>query len=135
MTWNLKQQKGLVTRYTHVKYEGPKSYQSKDMANVKFLQTNKQTDNLTNEQTDGSKTICPQSIDEGATLHLSMWGHKKQGLFLKGLKWKTLCEKKKILVTSVLSFSYMVFNSLVSQGHENLRLFSKGSQVSPSRRD
>ena len=34
---------GLVTRYTHVKYDGPNSYQSKDMVNVKFLRTNKQT--------------------------------------------------------------------------------------------
>ena len=40
----LNKQKGLVTRYTHIKYEGPKSYQSKDMANVKVFadeQTNK----------------------------------------------------------------------------------------------
>ena len=43
-------------RYIHVKYEGFKSYQSKDMANVKvFLQTNKQK----TWQTDGATTICP----------------------------------------------------------------------------
>ena len=36
----LYQQKGLVTRYTHVKYEGSNSYQSKDMANVKVFPDN-----------------------------------------------------------------------------------------------
>ena len=33
-------------RHTHVKYEGPKSYQSKDMANVKVF-ADKQTDKMT----------------------------------------------------------------------------------------
>ena len=31
------QQKGLVTKYTHVKYEGPNSYISKDTANGKVF--------------------------------------------------------------------------------------------------
>ena len=35
--------KGLATRYTQVKYEGPNSCQSKDMAHVKVL-ADKQTD-------------------------------------------------------------------------------------------
>ena len=48
---------------THVKYEGPKSYQSKDMANVKVFcgQTNGRTDG----QTDGPKPVCSRSIDAG----------------------------------------------------------------------
>ena len=33
----LYQQKGLVTRYTRVKYEGPYAYQPKDMANEKVF--------------------------------------------------------------------------------------------------
>ena len=37
MTLTCYKQKGLVTRSTHVKYEGPYSYQSKDMANVKVF--------------------------------------------------------------------------------------------------
>ena len=41
--WTWYQKKGLVTRYTHVKYEGPNSYQSKDIANVKVF-ADKQTD-------------------------------------------------------------------------------------------
>ena len=47
MTLNLVPTEGLVTRYTHVKYEGRKSYQSKDMANVKVF-ADKQMDTLTN---------------------------------------------------------------------------------------
>ena len=42
-------QKGLVTKYINVKYEGPKSYQSRDTANVKVFadkQTNKRTDKI-----------------------------------------------------------------------------------------
>ena len=46
---------GLVTRYTHVKYEDPKSYQSKDMANVKAF-VDKQ---ITSGHMDQPKTICP----------------------------------------------------------------------------
>ena len=38
------QQKGLVTRYTHMKYEGPK----------------------TKGQTEGPKTIYPRSMNAGA---------------------------------------------------------------------
>ena len=48
MTLNL-QQKGLVTRFTHVKYEGRKSYQLKDMANVKVF-ADKQTDKQMGQQ-------------------------------------------------------------------------------------
>ena len=48
-----------------MKYEGPDSYQSKDMANVKVF-VNKQTDKRTDGQIDGSKTICPLSTDVGA---------------------------------------------------------------------
>ena len=43
-----------------MKYEGPNSYQSKDMANVKvFADKNGQTDGPTDGQTDGPKTVCP----------------------------------------------------------------------------
>ena len=56
------QQKGLVTRYTHVKYEGPNSYQTKDMANVKVF-ADKETDKRT-----GQKLLAS---------YLSMQGHKK----------------------------------------------------------
>ena len=45
-----------------MKYEGPKFYQSKDMANVKVC-ADKQTDAQTNSPTDRPKTICPQSVD------------------------------------------------------------------------
>ena len=62
LTWY--QQEGLVTRYTHVKYAGPNSYQSKDMANVKVF-VDKQNYKRTDRQTDGLKTICPRSIDAG----------------------------------------------------------------------
>ena len=44
-------------KYIHLKYEGPNSYQSKDMANVKVF---------AGKQTDGPKTICPGSIEAGA---------------------------------------------------------------------
>ena len=64
MTLNWYQHEGLVTRYTHMKYEGPSSYQSKDMANVKVF-ADKQTNKRTDGQTDGPKTICPRSIDAG----------------------------------------------------------------------
>ena len=46
-----------------MKYEGPNSYQSKDMANVTVF-ADKQTD----RQTDDQKLFAP---------HLSMRGHKK----------------------------------------------------------
>ena len=52
MTLNMvPKEKDLVTRYTHVKYEGPKSYQSKDMTNVKVF-ADKQTDARTKGQMD-----------------------------------------------------------------------------------
>ena len=44
----------------YVKYEGPDSYRSKNMANVKVF-----ADKLTHGQTDGQKTISPRSIDAG----------------------------------------------------------------------
>jgi hypothetical protein len=47
-----------------MKYESLITYHSKDMANFKVF-----ADRQTDEQTDRSKTICPQSFD--------MWGHKK----------------------------------------------------------
>ena len=50
-------------KYTRVKYEGPNSYQSKDMANVKVF-AGKQTDKWT-----GQKLYAPD---------LSMQGHKNQ---------------------------------------------------------
>ena len=53
MTLNLVATKGLVTRYTYVKYESPNSYQSKDMANVKVF-ADKHT---------GQKLYAPRSID------------------------------------------------------------------------
>ena len=62
MTLNLVPKEMFVKRYTYVKYEGPKSYQSKDMANVKVF-ADKQTDAWINRQTDGSKTICLRPID------------------------------------------------------------------------
>ena len=49
-----------------MKYEGPKSYQSKDIANVKCF-ANKQTVTRT-----GQKQYVPD---------LSMWGHTKEKLF------------------------------------------------------
>ena len=49
--------------YTHVKYESAKSYQSKDIANVEVLRTNKwtngHTDKGTNGQTAGKKQYAP----------------------------------------------------------------------------
>ena len=48
-----------------MKYEGPNSYQSKDMAHVIFLRTNKRTNEQTDGHTDGPKTICHQSIYAG----------------------------------------------------------------------
>ena len=59
MTLNLVPEKGLVTRFSHAKYEGPKSYQSKDMANVKVF-VDKQTDTQTNGR---DKNYMPRSID------------------------------------------------------------------------
>ena len=53
-----------------MKYEGLKSYQSKDVAIVKFLQTNKQTNGQKDTQTK-QKLYAPDS---------SMWGHKKSHL-------------------------------------------------------
>ena len=50
-----------------MKYEGPNSYQSNDMANVKVF-TDKQTDKHTDGQTDKPKTICHV---------VSMRGHNK----------------------------------------------------------
>ena len=52
LTWY--QQKGHVTKYTHVKYECPNSYQSKDMANVKVL-----VDKQRNRQRDIQKLFVP----------------------------------------------------------------------------
>ena len=49
--WTYYQQKGLVTRYTHVKFEGLDSYQSIDMTNVKVF-ADKQT---------GQKLYAPAS--------------------------------------------------------------------------
>ena len=50
--------KGLVTRYTHVKYESLKSYQSKGIANVKVF-VDKQKHARTNGQTNGPRTLWP----------------------------------------------------------------------------
>jgi hypothetical protein len=49
------QQKGLVIRNTHMKYESPITYHSKDMANVESFC----------RQTDRPKTICPRSFYGG----------------------------------------------------------------------
>ena len=59
--------KGLVRRYSHVKYEGPNSYQSKDMASVKVF-VDKRTDKWTNGRT-AQKLYAPD---------LSMRGHKNE---------------------------------------------------------
>ena len=40
--------------------------------------------------------------------------------------WKTLWEKKKLLVTSNFFFSYSVFEKLVRQTRKNQDLFGKG---------
>ena len=56
MTLNLVPTRSSQKVYTHVKYEDPNSYQSKDMANVNLFE---------DKQKDGSKTICPRSIDVG----------------------------------------------------------------------
>ena len=58
------QWKGLVTRNTHVKYESPLTYHSKVMANVKVF-ADKQSNRLTDKQTDRPKTICPRICDSG----------------------------------------------------------------------
>ena len=72
LTLNLVPPKRSCHKYTHVKYEGINSNQSKDMANVQSFcwQTARQTDRWT----DRPKTICPRSIDSGA---------KKTPLFTK----------------------------------------------------
>ena len=56
----------------YMKYEGPKSHQSKDMANVKSGQTNGQmhTHKLSNRR---AKTICPQSINAGSKKYFYAW--------------------------------------------------------------
>jgi hypothetical protein len=49
------QLKGLVIRNTHMKYESPVTYHSKDMANVKVF---------ADKQTDGqAKNYSPRSFD------------------------------------------------------------------------
>ena len=58
MTLNLVPTEGLVTRYTHVKFEILNSYKSKDIANVKVF-VDKETDKRT-------KTIGPRSVDARA---------------------------------------------------------------------
>ena len=65
MILNLVPTERSITRYTHVKYEGPKAYQSKDMANVKVF-AEKKTDKCTERQMDGPKPICPRSVVAGA---------------------------------------------------------------------
>ena len=60
MTLTCYKQKGLVTRYTHAKYEGPNCYQSKAMTNVKVF-ADKPTDKRT-----GQKLYAPRPIDAGA---------------------------------------------------------------------
>ena len=74
--WTWYQQKGLVIRYTHVKYEGHNSCQSKDMANVKVF-AGKQTHNRTDKQM-GQKLYAP---------NLLMQGHKKKQCDLGILQW------------------------------------------------
>ena len=59
MTLNLVPTERSCERYTHVKYESCKSYQSKDMANVKVF-GDKQTDAQTNRL---AKNYMPLSID------------------------------------------------------------------------
>jgi hypothetical protein len=49
-------QKCLITRNTHVKYESPIIYHSKDMANVKVF-AYRQTDRQNNRQTNRRKDI------------------------------------------------------------------------------
>ena len=67
MTLNLvPKQKGLVTSYTHVKYDGLKSYQSQDMADVKVFFADNPMDAQTKGPTGRLKTICPRSIYAGA---------------------------------------------------------------------
>ena len=63
--WTWFQQKGLVTWYTHVKYKGPKSYQSKEMVNVKKI-ADKQEGRMDQWTNARAKTICPRSIDAGS---------------------------------------------------------------------
>ena len=58
MTLNFVPNEGLVRRYTHLKFKGPNSYQSKDMANVKVY-ADKQPDIR-------AKNYMPQSIVAGA---------------------------------------------------------------------
>jgi hypothetical protein len=51
--------KGLTIRNTHVKYEGPTTYQSKVMTKVKVLLTDGQTDGKTDGRTVTTKGHPP----------------------------------------------------------------------------
>ena len=52
-------------RHTHVKYEGPNSYQSKDIVNI-IVFADKQMDKQMDGQKGWPKTICPRSVNEAA---------------------------------------------------------------------
>ena len=51
------------------------------------------------------------------------WTDGQTGWYLSK---NTLCKKKKMLVTSIFSFSHNVFTSLLFQSHEKQGLFGKG---------
>ena len=86
--------------YSKVKYEGPNSYQSKDLANVKVF---------ADKQTDWLKTICPRSIYVGAWVTVLF----SKSLYQITIYWfsttsmtqrafeNILVEKKKKLVTNI----------------------------------
>ena len=54
MTLNLVPTERSCNKYINVKYEDPKSYQLKDMADLTVF-----ADKQMHRQTDGPKTICP----------------------------------------------------------------------------
>ena len=58
MTLNLVPTERSCQKYTHAKYEGCKSYQSKDMAKVKVF-PDKQMEKRTHRPTDGQKLYLP----------------------------------------------------------------------------
>ena len=94
--WTCYHEKGLVTRYTHVKYEAPNSYQLKDMTNVKVL-ADKQTDKRLNK-TNGQKD--ERTGQKRYALDLSMRGHKMAG------ELQACCTKT--ILTAFLCFSCLL---------------------------
>ena len=68
MTLNLVPTERSCHKVYHVKYEGPDSYQSKDMANVKDF-ADQQTDRPTDKWT-GQKLSVPDLLIRGHTIRI-----------------------------------------------------------------